>query len=367
MRRVKAEFLASLNHEIRTPLSGILGMTDLLLETPLSEEQREYVGATRACAEELLEQLNSVLELSELATGQLLLEESDFSLAETLETAVRQHELEARRKGLGFSVALEGEMPRAVIGDPVRLGEILRRLVGNAVKFTERGEVEVRASAAPAGEETIRLEVSVRDTGIGIAPDLLQSVFESFRQVEAGLARRYAGLGLGLTLVDKLVRRMGGEVRMESQPGKGSRASFWVPLRVSVEPAALPAHSKAEAACRVLVVEDHVISQRVISHQLTRHNYAVGTVPDGESALAEVARTHYDVILMDLQMPGMDGFEAARRIRSLEGYTQVPIIVLTARTGDEARAASLSQGMQGYLEKPVDIQKLLATIQRVTG
>lgn len=368
LRRVKGEFLASLNHEIRTPLSGILGMTDLLLETPLDEQQREYVGAARTCAEELLEQLNSVLELSELATGQFTLEESDFSLVETLETAARQHEQEAREKGLRFSMAVEGELPPAVVGDAVRLGEVVLRLVGNAVKFTEQGEVEVRASAGPATDGVIRLSVVVRDTGIGIAPDLLQSVFESFRTVEAGLARRYPGLGLGLALVRELVHRMGGEVQVESAPGNGSRASFWVPLKVSSERAARPRRAQAdEAACSILVVEDHVISQRIISHQLLRHSYAVQTVSNGESALEEAARCHYDVILMDLQMPGMDGLETARRIRGLEGYAQIPVIVLTARVSDEARAACLSQGMQGYLEKPVDVQKLLATIERVVG
>jgi CheY-like chemotaxis protein len=366
--RAKSEFLASLNHEIRTPLSGILGMTDLLLETPLDPQQREYVGAARTCAEELLEQLNSVLELAELGTGQFALEESDFNLAETLDAAARQHEQRAREKGLRFSVALDGGLPQAVVGDAVRLGEIVLHLVGNAVKFTSQGEVEVRASAGPVSAGLIHLNVVVRDTGIGIAPALLQSVFESFRQVEAGLARRYPGLGLGLALVQRLVHRMGGEVQVESEPGKGSLASFWVPLRISSEPAALPPHAEAGAAARrVLVVEDHAISQRIISHQLSRHNYAVETVSNGESALEEAARRHYDVVLMDLQMPGMDGLETARRIRGLAGYSQVPVIVLTALVSDEARAACFGQGMRGFLEKPVDVHKLLATIERVLG
>jgi CheY-like chemotaxis protein len=368
LRRVTSEFLASLNHEIRTPLSGILGMTDLLLETALDEQQREYVGAARTCAEELLEQLNSVLELSELATGTFALEESDFNLAETLEAAARQHEPKAREKGLSFSVALEGELPQAAVGDAVRLGEIVQRLVGNAVKFTSRGEVDVRVSARPAAAGSIRLSVVVRDTGIGIAPDLLQSVFNAFRQIEGGLARRYPGLGLGLALVQRLVHRMDGEVALESEPGKGSVACFWVPLRISNEPAAQPPQMKAGAlGRRVLVVEDHAISQRIVSHQLARHNFAVEIVSSGESALEEAARRHYDVILMDLQMPGMNGFETARRIRGLAGYAEVPVLALTARVSEDARAACLSQGMQGFLEKPVEVHKLLTAIERVLG
>jgi CheY-like chemotaxis protein len=364
LRRVKSAFLANLNHEMRTPLSGILGMADLLLETPLDEPQREYVAAARTCASELLGYLNAALEFSEISAGSFFLDEAEFNLAETLAGAAHQHERKAQEKGLGFTVALDSALPEVAAGDAVRLGEIVSHLVENAVKFTTHGEVGLSANAGPSLPGTFRLSVVVRDTGIGVAPDLRQPVFESLWQGQGGLATRYPALCLGVALAERLVTVMGGEFKLEAEPGKGSVVSFWVPLRDSAEPPPAPP-AAAAATRRVLVVEDDLISQRIISHHLSRLHYETRVASSGEAAVEEAAASRYDVVLMDLQMPSINGFETVRRLRELPGYESVPVIALTARAGGESRLSCFSHGMQGFLEKPLDVAKLAAAIERV--
>lgn len=362
-RRVKSEFLASLNHEMRTPLSGVLGMVDLLLETTLDEQQRDYATAARSCAAEMLESLNAALEFSAIPAGSFALDEEEFNLAETLNGAARQHERKAREKGLGFAVALDAALPRVALGDAVRLSEIVLHLVGNAVKFTSHGEVELRANAGPSLPGTFRLNVVVSDTGIGVAPELRHPLFESLWQGQGGLTFRHPALCLGLALAEKLVRAMGGEFKLEAEAGKGCVASFWLPLRDSADaPAATP--PPAARRRRVLVVEDDLISQRIISHHLSRLNSEASVASSGEAAVEEAMRGRYDLVLMDLQMPAMDGFETARRIREVPGYESVPMIALTARVGGESRLSCLNHGMQGFLEKPLDAARLAAAIEQ---
>jgi signal transduction histidine kinase len=231
-RRLKSEFLAGVNHEIRTPLTGIVGMADLLLETQLDAHQKDYVLAARTCAEQTLEQLSSVLEFSELVAGHLRLEESVFDLLDLLEAAVAETSLKAQAKGVRLILTVWEPLPSLAFGDAVRLGQILAHLVANAIKFTPRGEIELLATWTPVSPEQFRLGVALRDTGIGIPTDQLQHVFECFHQVESGLARRYSGLGLGLALVQELVHLMRGEVIADSSPGHGAVVSFWIPLGV---------------------------------------------------------------------------------------------------------------------------------------
>lgn len=274
--KLKSEFFAGLNHEIRTPLSGIVGMTDLLMETPLDDSQKEYVAATRTCAEELLEQLNSALEFLALAAGRLALEESDFDLLELLKTVAAQHQPSAQAKGLRLRAAVDETLPQVVVGDAVRLREVISHLLRNAIQFTRHGEVELKAAAGVELAQRFRLQIAVRDTGIGIAPEQLESLFQSFRHGDIGLVRSRSGPGLGLALVHALVRLMGGEVRAQSEPGKGSVLSFWVPLRVSEEtPGADELVEPAPQRRHILVVEDHGISKHVISHMLLRARYRV--------------------------------------------------------------------------------------------
>ena len=232
---MKSQFLASLNHEIRTPLTGILGMLDLLLETDLDGEQREFALNSHLCARELLEVMNSTLEFSALAANQVVLEEADFQLREMLETLTEQFSPQAETKGLTFVCFLDPDLPEVVVGDEVRIKQLLSYLISNAIKFTHQGEVELAACVEAVEETSFRSIFSVRDTGIGVPPDKHESIFESFRQSETGLSRRYSGMGLGLALAQKLAKLMHSEVQVSSEVGKGSTFSVGIPLRVPIE------------------------------------------------------------------------------------------------------------------------------------
>jgi two-component system, sensor histidine kinase len=364
LRDVQGEFLASLNHEIRTPLSGILGMTDLLLETSLTEDQREYAGATRLCAENLLEILNVTLEYSALSAHQVLLEETEFSLVDTLRGVVNEFAGKAQSKGLRLIAALDHSLPEVTIGDPLHLRQILWHLVGNAVKFTTEGQVEVRASAAPTDSRQLTVSIEVRDTGVGIAPEHLQEIFQSFRQIETGLSRSHGGLGLGLAVAGKLVELLGGTIDVQSEVGRGSAFCVYLPLRVPA-PAAPPAPIEPrKTRGRVLVIDDNRVAQTIASHALGRQSFEVKCAGDGFEAFETAKKSQFDVILIDLQMPGWDGFETAARIREIPGYRETPIIAVTANCSDENRARCASCGMQDFLSKPVRTRELVQIVEK---
>ena len=362
--RLKGQFLASLNHEIRTPLSGIVGMTDLLLETVLDEEQREYVTATKLCAENLLEVLNATLEYSALTAGSVTLDECEFNLDETLEAAVAEHFLKAKSKGLRLYRTFEESLPETIVGDAPRLRQLLSHLIGNAVKFTATGHVELRAIQEPSPQAGERLRVWVIDTGIGIAPNQLGAIFESFQQVDGGLARAYPGLGLGLSICHKLVSLMGGTIQVESAVGQGSRFEVTVPLRIS-ESINVVSTTQSATDYPVLLVEDNDVSRSVVRHMLVPRGYQVDCASTGAEAIELASRRVYAAILMDLQLPDMSGIEATRAIRQLPKYTETPIIAFTANTTDEYRALCRKEGMQGFLGKPVNSSELLATLTRI--
>lgn len=358
---LKSLFLASLTHEIRTPLSGILGMADLLLETPLDEEQREYVSATRLCAENLFEILNAALEYSALEAGQVALDESEFSVKETLDAALNAHIARAQAKNVRVFATMEAGIPETLVGDAPRIRELLSHLIGNAVKFTHAGSVElcvsVDRSAGPA------LVIEVRDTGIGIPRDRLESIFESFSQVETGLSRTYPGLGLGLALARKLAGLMGGSIAVESTLGAGSTFTVRLPLR---QPATdpVPPPTRTGDGPRILVVEDNPVNLTVLRHTLERRDVHVGCAESGKAALEAATRDHYDLILMDLQMPEMDGLKATALLRKIPGYETVPIIALTATTSDDLRERCRQAGMQAFLSKPLEAADLWAAITK---
>lgn len=368
LRDVQGEFLASLNHEIRTPLSGVLGMTDLLLETSLTDEQREYAGAARICAENLLEILNLTFEYSALSAHQVRLELTEFSLLDTLRGAESEFTAKAQSKGLHLIAALDSSLPEMAVGDPLRLRQILGHLVGNAVKFTREGQVEVRASAEPAearpgDARQLTLTIEVRDTGIGIAPEQFRDIFESFRQLETGLSRSHGGLGLGLAVVQKLVELFNGTIHVTSELGRGSAFSVHLPLRVAGNwEARIPEIRKSRG--RVLVIDDNRIAQTIASHALRRQSFEVKCAGDGLEALDAASKSQFDVILIDLQMPGWDGFETAEHIRELPGYRETPIIAVTANCSDENRARCASCGMQDFLAKPVRTRDLVQIVEK---
>lgn len=363
LREVQGQFLASLNHEIRTPLSGILGMTDLLFETHLTDDQREYVDAARLCAENLLEILNVTLEYSALSANQVLLEESEFSIRDTLAGVAAEFAPKAEAKGLRLETALSTSLPDMVVGDPVHLRQIVWHLVANGVKFTRQGLVEMAASARTAGGRTVELTVRVRDTGAGIAPPQVAEIFESFRQLETGLARNHNGLGLGLAVVKKLVDLLGGSIAVASEPGAGSTFTLTLPLHLPAEATAAPVEVN-QSRGRVLVVDDNSIAQTIACHALRRQSFEVECAGSGKMALEAAARSRFDVILMDLQMPGWDGFETVEQIRQLPGYVETPIIAVTANCSDDYRARSVKCGMQGFLAKPVRTRDLVQAVEK---
>ena len=363
LREVQSQFLASLNHEIRTPLSGILGMTDLLLETPLSDDQREYVGATRLCAENLLEILNVTLEYSALSANRVLLEETEFSLRDTLEGVLGEFAAKAEAKGLRLVHALDASLPEMLVGDPLRLRQILWHLVANGVKFTREGQVEVAASASAGPGRQTKLTLRVEDTGIGIAPEQLAGIFESFRQLDAGLSRNHAGLGLGLAVAQKLIALLDGSIVVESELGKGSIFTVVLPFKLPMEAGArLPEVKKSRG--RVLVVDDNSIAQTIASHALRRQSFEVECAGNGRLAVQAASSGRFDVILMDLQMPGWDGFETTEQIRKLPGYRETPIIAVTANCSDDYRARCVRCGMQDFLAKPVRTRDLVQAVEK---
>jgi CheY-like chemotaxis protein len=356
--RLKGTFLANLNHEVRTPLSGILGMTDLLLETQLDEEQREYVSTARLCAENLFHLLNATLEYSALTAGHLKLDETEFSLAEIVDSALAKEREKAQLKGLNLSVTVDAALPQTLIGDAARIQDLLGHLLDNAIKFTHRGSVDLKLT-----REDQVLKIEVRDTGIGIAPDRRARIFESFHQVDSGLSRNYAGLGLGLALVQKLLALMGGEILAESEPDKGSTFTVRLPIRLPA-----PARDKTPrhfaGAPAILAVEDNPVGLMVLRHALKGRAVNVDTATDGAEAIQAAAARHYDLILMDLQMPHMDGLEATAAVRQLPGYENVPILALTANYSDEIRQQCQQHGMQDFLSKPVTPPALWSAVSR---
>lgn len=359
---LKRQFLAALNHEVRTPLSGIMGMTSLLEQTSLSAEQREYVALTKACVEELYQVLSSTLEFTALAAGETKIDKSDFLLQETIESVAAQWLVAARQKGLQFRLRLDDEVPETAKGDEIRLRRLMGHLLSNAIKFTQSGEITFTAKAHDFGQGVFWLEIVVEDTGIGIGPEQKERIFESFEQLESGLARRYPGLGLGLTLAQGLSRLLGGDLRLESEVGKGSRFSFAIPLEESNLEA--PAPMSAETRT-VLVVDDNEAARKVAEAFLRRGGYEVHLASSGKAALELAEQLRFDLVLMDLQMPEMDGIETMERLRGIAGYERTPVLALTANAGDEYRNLCLSHGMQGYLPKPVESEVLLRNVRQL--
>lgn len=339
-------------------------MLDLLLETELTAEQKEYLDDARLCAENLLEILNSTLEFSALAADQVVLEEAEFPLRSMLADLLDDFEDKARGKALRLLRHFSPDVPEIAFGDALRLQQIVSQLVANAIKFTTRGEVEVKVSTGPVEDSRILLSVKVRDTGIGISEDKLDRIFDSFRQLETGLARRYTGIGLGLAVTQKLVQLMSGDIGVSSRIGEGTEFSLDIPLHWSRETTTRPAAGSGSVhRFNILVVEDNPIAQIVALHVLHRRPYHVYCASSGPEALQAARNDRYDLVLMDLQMPEMDGFETAGRMRDLAGYRNTPIVALTANCSAEYRDQCFRRGMQGFISKPVQSSELLRTVE----
>ncbi|MBY0504589.1 MAG: response regulator [Bryobacteraceae bacterium] len=366
MRHLKGQFLTSLNHEIRTPLTGILGMTDLMAETTLTPEQREYLDITRACADTLYDILSATLEFAALSAGNTRAEQSPFQVVRAVDAMAAEFEAKARAKGLEFALRMDRSLPELVLGDEVRFRRLVSQLLANATKFTAIGRVSLSVRRLRGlGESRERLEVVVADTGIGIAPDMVERIFESFEQLEGGLSRQYQGLGLGLSLVRELTRLLGGEITVESAVGKGSTFTVRLPLLAADENLGTPAtRNLRQGKPRILLVEDNKVSQMIVVHMLERNEFEADCADSGMAALRAASSNRYDLVLMDLQMPGMDGFEATHRLRRLPGYEAVPILALTANSSSEFYELCRKHGMQAFLSKPVQPQELILTVKQ---
>ena len=368
--RAKSDFLAMMSHELRTPMNGVLGMLQLLETTPLTSEQADYTAVATESTGHLLKVINDILDFSRIERTALELERIDFNLGDLIASSVQSFQHSAQQRGLGLHLHMaEGIEHLRVNGDPTRIRQILVNLVGNALKFTEQGQVQVEARCQVLDRQLLWFTCSVRDTGIGIDSDRLEMMFVAFQQADSSISRRYGGTGLGLSIARTLAERMGGKLRGESREGLGSTFTLEMPLALAAAaPVQLPAAVREQRPLagseRVLLVEDNLVNQNVIEAMLRSLGLEVSVAADGLQAVEQVSQQRFDAILMDCRLPNLDGYEATQRIRLLPNGMHLPIIALTANALEGDRERCMAAGMDDYLSKPLRRTELQRVLQR---
>ncbi|MDX2002131.1 MAG: PAS domain S-box protein [Chitinophagales bacterium] len=372
--KAKQQFLSTMSHELRTPMNSVIGITNLLLEENPRPEQIENLNILKYSATQLLGTINDILDLSKIEAGKLELHEDNFDLHYLLINTKRTHSINAKKKNLSLSLKVDEILPNILRGDQLRLSQILNNLVGNAVKFTEKGEVKIQVNTKRESLEDVNLQIKISDTGIGISKEQMERIFDSFSQASSDTSRKYGGTGLGLAITKKLVEMMGGTIALESQIGRGS--TFTIDLTLKKGSKAFKAEKVAEVGefsqlhgIKILLVDDNKINQKVASKFLSKWNTIVELADSGQEALEKLKNNSFDIILMDIQMPEMNGYEATQAIRKLadKEKSNIPVIALTAAALSEEKEAAFQSGMNDYVSKPFAPAELYSKLAKYTS